>query len=385
MATELSRLLVKVSAATQVAIIVNTSHEWINKLAAMSAGIAKMQLAEEVGDASLNEDAFNLANCDIHCRLITRAIDELVHNNFSSVENAATLLRELVTRNTYGAFAEISIYDWMTRCHVAISTQVPMTSNDVLSSSGSIVDGKIDFYGSYFDIKAFGFNGRLAQRLKARLENEIPDREVLIEDSWDISVDTFRDLIADARQVAAELRQSGYLKRGHLRIRLDDKKPVTVSMRSVDPYRLAKENALLPFKSANQFTKNMPFILIFAIHPWFNSNSMQIDFAGVDTVVTRSLARRAFIQFSGDKTPLDAICANVPADATLSDASHLLSAIFFVNVFPVEADPKMKGPLPSWLYLNPRATHRITRSQMGVYRSINPHGTTIDDFADDDY
>jgi hypothetical protein len=109
LATELSRLVVKVSAATQVATIVNTSHEWINKLAAMSAGIAKMQLAEEVGDASLNEDAFNLANCDIHCRLITRAIDELVDNNFSSVENAATLLRELVTRNTYGAFAEISI------------------------------------------------------------------------------------------------------------------------------------------------------------------------------------------------------------------------------------------------------------------------------------
>jgi hypothetical protein len=175
------------------------------------------------------------------------------------------------------------------------------------------------------------------------------------------------------------------VSKGRLRIRLVPKQPVTVSMRHADPYCLAKENALLPFKYAKQFTRNKPFILIFVVHPWFNAGSIHIDFAGVDTAFTRSLARRAFMQFSTDSTCLNSICPDVPSGVTLADASRLLSAIFFVNVWPLEADPTITRPMPSWLYLNPRATHRLTRGYLNPFRANNRLGTYIDDFADDDY
>jgi hypothetical protein len=125
-------------------------------------------------------------------------------------------------------------------------------------------------------------------------------------------------------------------------------------MREFDPYRLAKENALFPFKDAKQFTRNNPFILIFVVHPWFNALSLHRDFNGGGTTFTRSLARRAFMQFSNDSTPLNSVCEGVPSDVTLGDASRLLSAIFFVNVWPLEAEPAISYTLPSWLYLNPR-------------------------------
>jgi len=358
--------------------MLKTSHEWIGKLATESTVIAKMQLETVIENASLNTDAFNLANCDIHCRLIARAIDELVNNNFSSAKDARNLLCNLFGRNVYGCFAELAAYDWLTRCQVRIATQVSMSPSDVLSKNGSTLDGKIELYDHYFDVKAFGSNGRLAQRLKERLEEEIPDEQVLVEESWDISFETFSDLIRSAPDIAIELKKTRMVKFDRLCIRLEAKKLITVTAHNIDPYYLAKENALYPFKDAGQFTRTSPFILVFVIHPWFNACSIHSDFAGVDMNFTRSLARRAFMQFSTDSTPLNSICENVPSNVTIADASRLLSAIFFVNVWPL-------SDVPSWLYLNPRATHRITRRQLNSYRANNPHNTYIDDFADDDY
>jgi hypothetical protein len=82
------------------------------------------------------------------------------------------------------------------------------------------------------------------------------------------------------------------VQQGRLRLRLEAQKPVTVSSRQVDPYCLARENALFPYKDAKQFTRNKPFILIFIVHPWFNAGSIGIDFAGADTTFTRSLEQR---------------------------------------------------------------------------------------------
>lgn len=368
---------------------IRTTHEWVRKLAAQSDLIAAMQLETKLRNADLNMDALNLANCDAHCTLVTRAIGELLTNNLSSQKNAQNLLCNLIAREPYGAFAELAAYDWLIRCHVRIATQVPMTASEVLGTKGSTLDGKIEHISTYFDVKAFGFNGQWAQRLKERLtellEKEIPDEQVLIEESWDLSSETFEDLIHAAQNIAVELKQKRMLRKGRMRIRLEAKRPVTVSERTVEPYRLARENALYPFSDAKQFTRNSPFILIFLVHPWFNALSIHNDFAGVDTMFTRSLARRAFMQFSEDSTPLTSIAKDVPAAVTLADASRLLSAIFFVNVWPKEADPSITYAMPSWLYLNPRATHRLTQGSVAPFRAQSPNSTYVDDFANDDY
>jgi hypothetical protein len=186
--------------------------------------------------------------------------------------------------------------------------------------------------------------------------------------------------------IATELRQRRQFRKGRLFIRLERKKPVTLSVRTVEPYRLAKENALYPFQDAKQFTRNAPFILIFIVHPWFNALTIHNNFGSGAKDFTRSLARRAFMQFVNDSTRLDSICKDVPSDVTLAEASRLLSAIFFVKVWPSDADPTISYKMPSWLYSNPRASHRLTGAKLSLFRANDDrHGTYIDDFADDDY
>ena len=364
--------------------MLRTSHDWIGKLAAKSDLIAKMQLQNKLKNSALNPDAFKLANCDAHCALITRAIGEV--RDCSSEKFARDLLCTLIAQNTYGAFAELTGYDWLIRCHLKIAGQVALTATDVLATSGSTLDGKIEHVGAYFEIKAFGANGRLARRLKERLEEELelPNDQVLIEESWDLSFETFQNLIEAAPSIAVDLKQNRMVRKDRMLIRLEARKRVTISGRDVDPYHLAKENALCPFLDAKQFHRNSPFILIFVVHPWFNALSIHDDFTHADTAFTRALTRRAFMQFSKNSTPLASIAKDVPSHVTLADASRLLSALFFVNVWPKEADPTAY-PMPSWLYFNPRATHTLMPGSADLFRGQNPNSTYIDYFTDDDY
>jgi hypothetical protein len=237
----------------------------------------------------------------------------------------------------------------------------------------------------YFDAKAFGFTGRLIARLKEILQKEFPDDEVAIGDSWDVPLITLSELLTDTEMLIDELQRKRFYKKGSLSIYLKQKQMVSVSHRFIQPYRLARENAHFPFLDAKQFTMNHPFALIFITHPWFNSGVISVDFAGVDTQFTRSLARRAFMQFSNDSTPLKTICKGAAENTTLADASKLLSAIFFINVWPQDADLAITQKPPSWVYLNPRATHRVSPASMAFFRADNIHGFKIDDFADDNY
>jgi hypothetical protein len=365
---------------------INSCHEWIHELATQSNVIAGMQLETLITPtAALNDDALNLANCPAHGRLIIRAVEGLCASSAGSSSGyARDLLRNVIQRGTYGAFAELAAYEWLIRCYVHFATQVTLQHDDVLGVSGSTLDGKIQF-GPYFDVKAFGFNGRVARRLEELLQQEFPTEQILVTGSWDIALLTFRELIQSVPMIVEELSAKRYFQKGLLQIRVQQKQPVTVSSRIVEPYRLALENARFAFEDAQQFTRNAPFALLCAIHPWFNAGAIHSDFAGVDTTLTRALARRAFMQFSNDATPLLDICDNVPSETTIGDASRLLSAIFFVNVWPPDADPNAPRRLPSWLYLNPRATHPISVKSLSLFRSENPHGTYIDDFANDNY
>jgi hypothetical protein len=358
--------------------LLRTRHEWINSLAAECDALAGMRLDTTIENACLPPEAIALANCNAHCDLIRRSVNKLT-NPPQSKGHVRELVADLVQRKTYGAFAELAAYEWLARCNVLIEPQVRMTASDVLAANGSTLDGKITRRDIYFDVKAFGSIGRLANRLRERLQQEITDEDeqVLVDGSWHSSFDLFNELITSAPSIAVELRQKRLVRRDHLHIRLEPKKPVTVSSHDCDAYRLAKENALYPYRDAQQFTRDKPFVLILPVHPWFDAGSLHGVFAGEGEKFTRSLARRAFMQFSNDVTPLRSICPRaVPANTTLADASRLLSGMFFVNVWPLEA-------MPSWLYSNPRATHPLT--DLRLFCSNNPNKTYIDFFADDDY
>jgi hypothetical protein len=146
--------------------LVRTRHDWISSLASESHALSRMRLDVAVKDRVLIGDAFNLANDDAHRRMITRAIDSLIAKNALSNKNAHDLLYNLIQRNTYGAFAELAAYDWLTRCNLMIETQVKMAAGQVLATNGSTLDGKITHCDIYFDVKAFGSNGLRNSRLR---------------------------------------------------------------------------------------------------------------------------------------------------------------------------------------------------------------------------
>ena len=204
--------------------------------------------------------------------------------------------------------------------------------------------------------------------------------------SWDLSYEDFEKYIKEADTIVKELKAKGHTRRGPMNISAGPSKPISVSTISHDPYALAKENAAYPFLSANQFTRNKPFVLIYVVHPWLNHLSLDSDFANAGTTFTRAFARRAFMQFSDDKTLARDYCKQISDKTTLGDASRLLSAIMFVNVWPSDAyrpGRSESNPKPSWIYLNPRATNKIPHGQMRVFQ--NNLATYIDDFSNDDY
>jgi hypothetical protein len=362
--------------------IIRTCHQWIAHLATQSSAIAAMQLDVRINNTDLDTDAFNLANDPAHTDLIVRAVESLLTTQASSVQDALTLLTDIICRDTYGKFSELAAYDWLMHCRLKITTQIKMTPSDILGANDAIIDGLVDHCGFYFDIKAFGFHGHLAKRLKERLESELPGERIFLEESWDLSIDLFSQLIKDARNIARELKTKRFKQIGSLRIQAKAPDPVNVSSRVASPYLLAKENASYPFRSANQFTRNAPFILIFVIHPWFNDSAIFNNFAGSDIAFARAFARRAFMQFTHDSQPLNTVCKEVGADITFSDAAKLLSAVIFVNAWP-DGHKLDRATMPSAIYLNPRASHPIGY-RASLFRSINPN-ILIEDFTYDDY
>lgn len=360
-----------------------TSHQWIAQLAAESGTIAAMHLDTELQDFDLDRDALNLANHEAHTRLISNTIDKLCSSNASSLEDAKSLLKGIISRNTYGSFSELAAYDWLMRNDLKIITQIKMQSGDIIGKNDAFLDGKIDRCGIYFDIKAFGLHGYLAARLKERLEAQLPGEVVLIENTWDVSVDQFSDLLKSPSSLVQTLNQQRRAQVGDLHFRLEKPSPVSISSRIVLPYRLAKENATYTFRSANQFTSHSPFILIFVVHPWFNQSAIFSNFADVDSTFTRALARRAFMQFTNDHSSLNTICKEVGKTVTISDAAKLLSAIIFVNAWPKDV-PLDRSTMPSSIYVNPRASYPLNSVQVALLRSSDPH-IHVDDFVDDDY
>jgi hypothetical protein len=268
------------------------------------------------------------------------------------------------------------------RNQLKITTQLKMGPSDILGANEAIIDGLVDHCGMYFDIKAFGFHGHLAQRLKGRLEKELPGDFVYLEESWDLSIDLFAQLIGDPPNIASELKTKRSKQIGPLRIQAKAPEPINVSGRIVSPYLLAKENASYPFRSANQFTRNAPFISIFTIHPWLNGSAIFNNFAGSDVAFTRAFASRAFMQSTHYTQSLNTVCKQVGANVTFADAAKLLSAIIFINAWP-ETHELGREAIPSAVYLNPRALHPLGH-RARLFRAINPN-ILIEDFIHDDY
>ena len=94
----------------------------------------------------------------------------------------------------------------------------------------------------------------MAQLLKEKLALSFPNDQVLIEESWDLPIERLFDLLKSTSDIVNKLTQDHIFREGPMQIRLVRKSPLTISMRGAEPYDLAKENALYPFRDAKLCT-----------------------------------------------------------------------------------------------------------------------------------
>jgi hypothetical protein len=158
-------------------------------------------------------------------------------------------------------------------------------------------------------------------------------------------------------------------------IRAEPPRRVSISVHTSDPYRLAEANRYFPFKTAGQFVRNSPFILVFAYAAQFNP-TLFLNYASSTDSTLRSLARRIFFQLTNDQTPAVQFDHKVAPGVTVADAAQLISGLMFINLDSDE----------TWLFLNPRARHRLTKDHVHqMFDFHEPVHLGVDDFANDDY
>jgi hypothetical protein len=276
--------------------MIDTRNQWIGELERLSLTIKAYDLTNALKkdavyvdrtsnqpDRHRDKDAFNIANSDAHNAIVVDAVAALQGKMPDSA--IRSLLGELTSKKTYGAFSELVAYKWLSDAGVAFKAQVPMTGADVVNPNGTAADGQVTFASgksANLDIKGFGFVDHKIEIMQDRLTKSFPSQAVLFGGDWSLSIDTLQDLL-DCKgfsSLVADLQATGTAKRGALEFRVQKKQRITVSNRSTNLSTVAQLNENYPLRFTSQFTRNVPFFLVFVVHPWFGeANSITISLA----------------------------------------------------------------------------------------------------------
>ena len=151
---------------------------------------------------------------------------------------------------------------------------------------------------------------------------------------------------------------------------------------------MAKEHTAYVFGFAEQFARHKPFILFLAHHPWLGGLSLNTDFASFAWTYMRALARRTFIQFLDDDSPLRPDDKSALFGVTKGYASQLISGIGFLNVSHIPprqsealnpAGPRLR------LFINPNAINPVPELTVDAMHWDQPGSVVVDDFRHDNY
>jgi hypothetical protein len=311
---------------------IGNRHAWIKELERLSPAAA-LQLCSKLADddycaasPSPNPDALNLASSPEHVEAMARCFELLSQSGVASqmLEKSIT---DLTSRNTYGAFSELSVYLWLLDNKIPFDPQAPMSGADILNPNGSALDGKLAIHGGvYFDVKGFGFRQYLIEALHTRLSNHFPNQFVAIEGNWDSSIADLSELLGRGfKALCADLQVAPNARRGGIDIILRASSPVQVMHNFSNPFELAEANASYAFTYAKQFVRHAPFILVFVTHPWFSGGWLTTEFGNYIGDFQWAFARRTFLQFRNDATPV--------FDVTKADAAGMLSGLAFFDAW----------------------------------------------------
>jgi hypothetical protein len=370
---------------------------WLSRLAALSPTVSKVVKCTRLPDVDYsystpagiginNADAYNFCCDESHNIALARCLESLSTKgrDVILIEKYLTDLTGGRQTQTCGTLCELLVYDWLDRNGLSFEAQITVNGTEILNPSGSDLDGKLTVSSDvYFDVKTFGFQETMIARLKARLEADLPDSWIAIEGSWDVSAEMIQDLLEpiEYSKLRTDLATTAVVRRGILEFIRRTPKPLQVSSRWSDPYAMAEEHASYVFRHAKQFARHKPFILFLAHHPWLGGLSLNTDFASATSTYMRAMARRTFMQFRADLSPV--------FDVTKGVASRLISGIGFLNIsnIPPQLGEQSNSPQHQLrLFVNPNATNPIPRLAIDMIKRLSQPGSVlVEDFAHDNY
>lgn len=357
-----------------------TKHELIKKIIQIEPSFAKFRLEEEISDDVLEHELYNFYHNEKQIKKISSLLVFLNKNGKINDDKSKIYLKSLLDRNHYGFLCEIMSLSYLHENNINFNVEVEIQNNLILSKNNVNLDGYIDEFDIYFDIKGFGIQQYARESFNRLISKSFPNKFIMIDGNYDVS---YEDIEAYAftkkQEIICNLQNNNnfYIEELNWKISLSDReeRSIHLSTGTINPYQEANNNKNFIFRKSSQFTKNSKFLLICAFDNQFNL-TLTTNFAEQTDILTRALARRAFIEFSKSSTKANKLDKKCKDKYFLSQASQLLSGILFLNFYKNE----------TWLYLNPNATHKLTRNNIEqLFNFELPIDMLIDDFEFDNY
>ena len=154
--------------------------------------------------------------------------------------------------------------------------------------------------------------------------------------------------------------------------------------RSINPFKLAQNDSLKPFKYFNKLLPHDYSIIIYVVNPWFNKELT--DFSDLGSKYYRAFARRVFCEATKSKELLSRISED-KSSTTIGNCAKQIAGILFIYDHSITKESEIYD---AYFYLNPNYTPRKPLSGF-EFGCFFPNGDNIctykecDDFRYDNY
>lgn len=322
----------------------------------------------------------------------------------TSLQKLIVQVNEIASiKNWQGAFAELAAFDHLNNdlleknnflfSPIEIDVTLPKEESFALelNKQEANLDGYIDEFGLYFDIKVLKDNvGEILDGIYKDLQTGRQDL-LNIAAEYDLGL-SYGILQNQRNQLRTELLEvlDGNKKPRNFRSKVIPdlsfvftwERGVSTAIRTYTPFSHAKNHHKNIFIYANKFLKKHPTFIIYVSFPWYNQvlNSKNND------AFFRSYARRVFCQYLNHSTSFSTISPGFSGTDSLYDVSTYLTGIIFLEDDTILSHKPDITNVKSSIYLNPNAKNALPGAGSMVNGFLHKIcNNAFDNFEDDNY
>ena len=252
-------------------------------------------------------------------------------------------------QNAAGAWCELAAYDFFTG-FTAVEPEISVPVGETFASlipgrQGSSFDGRLpDVRGLKFEVKRFGVLAEVVTSICKEAER-LPGVERVFasypKDLDHAEVTNRRGEFKAGVRTAVDSKLKGYSHPAvpDIVFQIHYGRPkIASTWHEYDPSELQENLRYLSLNHYDQLLLKEPTLLVFVVHPWFNS--LQTDFTD-QAGFYREFCRRAFHDLATDRKELREVFPKKAAGVTqtIADTVRRLSAILFLEDRSVEPAP----------------------------------------------